>query len=106
MALMTNIQHFMNGNVEADDLPADALALFNFLTTIIEEVTEDTDEAYPSSTVSACRNVSNPGCNGDVVAWVSHDGGHIHWGCTDCEDEGMITHWEGTKWDQRKITRH
>lgn len=106
MALITNIQHFMNGNVEADDLPAEALALLNLLTSIIREVTKDYDQAYPSSTVSACRNASNSDCDGDLVAWVSDGNGHIHWGCTDCDDEGMITHWEGTKWDQRKITRH
>ena len=102
MALITNIQHFMNGNVEADDLPAEALALLNFLTTVIERVTEDYDEAHPASTVSACRD----DCDGDVVAWVSREDDLIHWRCTDCDDEVMITHWEGTKWDRRDITKH
>jgi hypothetical protein len=106
MAMITNIQHFMNGNVEADDLPAEAKELLNLLTAIIKEVTKDYDEDYPSSTVSACRNASNPTCDGDVVAWVSDKSGHINWGCTDCEDEGVITHWEGTPWDKRSYTRH
>lgn len=94
MAMITNIQHFMNGNVEADDLPAEAKELLNLLTSIIKEVARDYDEDYPSSTVFACRNASNPACDGDgdVVAWVSDRSDHIHW--------------EGTKWDKRKIARH
>jgi hypothetical protein len=94
MAMITNIQDFMNSNVEADDLPAEAKELLNLLTSIIKEVARDYDEDYPSSTVFACRNASNPVCDGDVVAWVSDRSDHIHWGCTDCEDEGVITHWQ------------
>jgi len=25
----------------------------------------------------------------------------IHWYCPDCENEGVISGWQGTKWDNR-----
>lgn len=104
MAMITNIQHFMDGDKVADDLPTEAQELVNFLTATIEAATEAYDDTIPASTVSACRNTTN--CDGDIVAWVSHEDDQIHWRCSDCEDEGVITDWEGTPWDKRNYTRH
>ncbi|MCP4075193.1 MAG: hypothetical protein GY744_03290 [Gammaproteobacteria bacterium] len=104
MAMITNIQHFMDGDEVVEDLPTEAQQLLNFLTAIIEAATETYDDTIPAATVCACRNATN--CDGDIVAWVSHEDDRIHWGCTDCDDEGVITDWEGTPWDKRNYTRH
>ncbi len=104
MALITNIQHFMDGDNIVDDLPDEVQELVQFLTKVIEASTEAYDDSIPSAFVSSCRN--DKLCEGDIITWISLDDDQIHWGCTDCDDSGIITGWEGTRWDNRNLTRH
>ncbi len=92
MALVTNILHFLDGDKVIEDLPEEAHELIQHLVAVIQAATEAYDNSIPSAIVSSCRN--HKLCEGDIIAWVSLDDDHIHWGCTDCDDEGIITHWE------------
>lgn len=106
MAMITNIQHFMDDGKVAEDLSAEAQDLLNFLSAIIEAATEAYDQAITVST-AGCRNViDGKRCFGNLEVWVNFDNHQIGWECIECGDEGVITHWEGTPWDKRNFTRH
>ena len=37
-------------------------------------------------------------CNGEIFA-TDADNGEIDWSCSHCDEEGIISEWEGTLWD-------
>ena len=41
------------------------------------------------------------GCSGMIKSAFRPDTEEIHWYCPDCENDGLINDWQGTKWDNR-----
>jgi len=105
MAMITNIQHFMDGD-KAADLPAEAQDLVNFLTAIIEAATWAYDKPMTVSTAGCRNDINGQTCFGNIEVWVDFDTNQIGWECVECGDDGVITDWEGTPWDRRNYTRH
>ncbi len=43
-------------------------------------------------------------CEGTITSGIlPEENDAIHWNCTNCVNEGVISNWQGTKWDNRKI---
>jgi len=106
MAMITNIQHFMDENGEVPDLPLEARELLNFLTAIIEAATVEYESPVTLSAVNCRKLIGGKPCSGEIEVWVYAEDNQIGWECLECGDEGVISHWEGTPWDRRDYTRH
>lgn len=105
--MITDLRHFLNENDEIpDELTSEAKELLQFFGHIVEAATY----VYERPTKSAgevCRSVYNgSSCPGELEVWVSFDNSQIGWECSDCDDEGFISNWEGTQWDRRDYVRH
>ncbi len=95
---VTNIQHFLNEEGEIGDLPRPALNLANHFTSIIEEVTCSNNEYEPQTTKINCRRrPKRKKCAGNIVAYINKENpDQIIWYCPVCDDNGVITGWEST----------
>lgn len=97
--LITDLTHFLSpdGSIEPKDGPARQLA--DFLTKII--VAETALEQPPSETnVIRCRRRPNrKPCTGVIQTDIDLQTNQIVWWCPVCEEQGFISHWQGSLWD-------
>ena len=106
MVMITDIRHFLDDDGNVPDLSVEAMNLLGFLTAVIEQASEKYD-APISFLENGCRCVvEGESCPGEVEVWVFAEDNRIGWECLECGDEGIITNWEGTRWDKRSYTRH
>ena len=91
---ITNFQHFLDeqGNI-LKDIPKDARELANFLALLIDDAS--TGDYDAEQTIRFIEK----GCEGLVVAFITHDTDEIYWVCPICKTKGYINNWRGTKWD-------
>ena len=106
MAMITNIQHFMDESGEVPDLPSEAKELLNFLTAIIEAATTVYERPVALSAINCRKVIMGKPCSGEIEVWVYAEDNQIGWECLECGDGGVISNWEGTPWDKRNYTRH
>lgn len=94
--LISNLTHFLNdqGNIPTQ-MPKEARELANFLALIVDVTTQ----TMPSTLTSTEIRCFEKGCHGVVKSAKRQKESEIHWYCPDCENEGVIRQWEGTKWD-------
>jgi hypothetical protein len=76
-------------------MPKEARELVGFLTQIIDTTTKN----HPSSLTTTDIKCFKKGCSGMIKTALMPKSEEIHWYCPDCEDEGLINNWQGTKWD-------
>lgn len=90
------MQHFLDeqGNIPKQ-MPKEARELANFLALVVDETTK----AMPLTLSETGIRCFNKGCHGQVKSSVSRAKGEIRWYCPVCENEGVISEWKGTKWD-------
>jgi hypothetical protein len=106
MAMITNIQHFLDDNGDIAELRPEALYLLYFLGNIIITATIEYDKPISIADIP-CRTINNDeSCPGEIEVWVYAENNEIGWECTECGEEGIISNWEQTLWDQRNYTRH
>ena len=100
--LISDIRHFLD--VQDLDksfaMPKPALELGKHLGSIVQAVTAGWDDRHhPVATTIDCRHRRRRnGCQGTIMAFLADDG-RIQWECTNCEDRGVISGWQGTPWD-------
>jgi hypothetical protein len=95
---VSNMTHFLDdqGNIPKQ-MPKEARELANFLALVVDVITKSM-----SLTLSATDiRCFSKGCHGIIKSAFRPANGEIHWYCPVCENEGVISHWEGTKWDNR-----
>lgn len=98
MAFITNITHFFDHNGEISELPDEAKQLLEFLSAIISDVSNEIEEPIVCTDIK-CRESSGMAlCTGEIEAW-HNDDDYIEWHCSDCNDNGLISHWRKTRWD-------
>lgn len=95
---ITNITHLLNEKGEVvKSMPAEARELASFLTLIIEETT-NFESKNGFETGIRCNQKD---CKGMIESWLLLEENHeIYWYCPECGNEGIISEWEGTKWDR------
>jgi len=76
----------------------EARELANFLALLVDSTTK-TSPLTLSATEIRCFN---KGCHGTINSALSRAKGEIRWYCQDCENEGVISHWQKTKWNNLK----
>lgn len=96
---VSDLRHFL-------DLPADAPAPARNLADQLGEIVRAATAGDPGAAwVSALPCRRRPGrsrCPGRIVVFRSELPAQIEWGCDSCDDEGVITGWEGTHFDLRE----
>ncbi|MGO9112100.1 MAG: LexA family protein [Thermoguttaceae bacterium] len=92
---LTAIPQFLDDTGEIADMPAAARRMASFQVSIIDAITR----VYPTvghDTSICCRK---RGCKGSIHASLHTLDGKITWWCPICTQNGVISHWQGTKWD-------
>lgn len=95
--LISNITHFLNPHGKiAKDMPSEVKELAIFLTLFIEATTDfNSESGY--TTELPCIDKKCRGTNHSrLLIEKDHE---IYWRWDNCEQEGKITEWEGTHWD-------
>ena len=106
MALITNIQHFLDENGNVPELNPEAIELLKFLTAIIEAASISYDRPVTFADTKCQTMINSEPCTGEIEVWVDPDSNIIGWECLECEEEGTISEWEGTQWDMRNYVLH
>ena len=106
MAMITNIEHFLDEKGQVPDMPLEAQELLRFPAAIIETASLGYDRPIILSDIPCRKTVGGTPCPGEIEVWVYAENNQIGWECLECGEEGIITHWEGTPWDKRNYTRH
>ncbi len=94
--LISNLTHFLDdqGNIPKQ-MPKEARELANFLALIVDATTK----TMPSTLSTTDIRCFQKGCHGEVKSAIRQKESEIHWYCPDCKNEGVISHWKGTRWD-------
>ena len=93
---ISNITHFLDetGNIPTQ-MPKEARELASFLALVIDESTKK----IPSTLSPTDIRCFEKGCDGNIKSEIAHPKDEIHWLCSKCHNEGRISDWQGTKWD-------
>ena len=92
--------HFLDekGNIPKE-MPKEARELASFSALIVDTTTK----TLPSTLTSTDIRCFNKGCHGLIKTALKHNNDEIHWYCPECENEGVISNWQKTKWDNRRV---
>ena len=95
---ITNITHFLDetGNI-ALEMPVEARELASFFALVVDKASTKLPRRLSATDIRCFEK----GCEGTTRIQIIHSGNEIRWMCSRCENEGVISHWEGTKWDNR-----
>jgi hypothetical protein len=92
---VTDITLYLNDAGELKEMPAPARRLAEFQVAIVDAVTRK-HPTVGQDTGMRCRK---RGCKGSVLASLQPADGTITWWCLLCEQNGVISNWQGTQWD-------
>jgi hypothetical protein len=95
---ISNLQHFLNeqGNIPAE-MPKEGREMAAFLALIVDAATT----GYPNPEPRTGIRCINKECKGTLNVKVDTKTGFIFWKCGACGEEGRISDWQKTKWDNR-----
>ena len=96
--LISNMTHILDetGNI-SKQLPSEASELASFLALVIDITTKNSPFTLTQTEIRCVEK----GCKGFIKSEVRKDNNDIHWVCSKCENEGRISGWKLTKWDNR-----
>lgn len=101
---ITNMQHFLNKKGEIPEtMPDEAKALAGFQAMVVDAATNNKTQTEPLLTDLRCFE---KGCKGHVLVEIIAEENKIHWNCIACDMGGIISNWEGTKWDNFNVSDH
>lgn len=93
-----NIQHWLDETKSGPGVPQ----LKQKVKKLAEIITYATSKAagLPTDSIPKCwRRPKRKPCKSELDIEINRLSGQIHWRCPICEDEGIITDWEGLIWD-------
>jgi hypothetical protein len=93
---ISDMTHFLNkqGNIPKE-IPGEAGELARFFAMVVD-LTSKTNPSILTPTGLRCFR---KGCPGIIISTIKPNKEEIHWYCPECENEGVISHWQKTKWD-------
>ncbi len=97
--LISNLSHFLDeyGNIAKEMLKA-GRETASFLALIVDTATKDYEPPIKATEIRCLQKK----CNGTIELAIDQDDEAIEWWCTDCDEAGRISGWQGTKWNNRK----
>ena len=98
MSYITDIRHFLNEEGKIPGvLPEPARELSSFLVLIVDAVTSSyPDPKWSIETGITCRT---PRCTGEIIAALDALEEPIRWYCMECGEDGIISGWRRSRWD-------
>jgi len=96
---ITDITHFLDesGNIPPK-LPKQARELTAFISLVIEAATSH----FPQETIVQTElRCFQKGCHGNITTVLHDENDVIDWQCSDCDNSGNISNWQGDRWDCR-----
>jgi hypothetical protein len=92
------MQHFLDakGNIPKQ-MPEEARELASFFALVIDSTTQN----IPFTLTQIDVRCFEKGCQGLIKSEVLKANNEIHWRCSKCQNEGRISGWKLTKWDNR-----
>ena len=96
---LTNFKHFLDDKTMDIPLqmPQETRERANFFALVIDATTQNSPPTLTETDIH-CFEI---GCNGKIKTALRLKNEEINWFCPDCENEGVISEWQGTKWDNR-----
>ena len=96
---ISNMQHFLDdkGNIPKQ-IPKEARELASFFALVIDSTTKNIPFTLTQTDISCFEK----GCQGLIKSEVLKANNEIHWRCSKCQNEGTISGWKLTKWDNRQ----
>ena len=93
---ITNIRHFLDESGEiAEIMPKSGRMIASYFASLIDTATK----AFPTRSFNSSVRCRTPRCREEIVLTLTDPKKDIHWYCPGCHDEGYISNWQGTKWD-------
>ncbi len=99
---ITDLRHYLDeatGDLAA--MPAPALTLAMFLSSIVAWVTSREYDEDETTNVWCWRRPGRTRCRGEIVARLDRSALEIAWQCPHCGVNGVIRGWEGSLWDRQ-----
>lgn len=93
---ISNITHFIDeeGNIPKM-MPVEAREMTGFLAMVIDETTKGNGD---ENNLRCFKKK----CLGTIKSGFTSDKNEIFWKCSSCDNEGVISEWQGTKWNNLK----
>ena len=98
---IVDMSHFDYPEEEAYRFPRQALKLWAFFGSIVEG-TVDRPPLRHSAGIRCRRRPKRVPCSGVIESELHPEGNELRWWCPVCGDNGLISNWEGTRWDPAK----
>jgi repressor LexA len=92
---ISDITQFLDDTGELKGMPAAASRMADFLVAIVDAVTRK----YPTVGHDTGLRCRKRGCRAPIQASLHSLDGKITWWCPICEQYGLISGWQNTKWD-------
>jgi hypothetical protein len=96
---ISNMTHFLDekGNIPKQ-MPKEARELASFFALVIDTATQK----LPNKLTPTDIRCFEKGCPGTTRVEILRSSNEIHWMCSRCQNEGKISDWRETKWDNLK----
>ena len=95
---ISNLSHFLDetGRIPTH-IPKQAREMGNFLALLVDETTKNHKKAIFSTNIRCFQKK----CTGTIESKLIKETNEIRWFCSSCENAGIISGWERTRWDNR-----
>ncbi len=93
---VSDVYHFLDEFGEVVALPPAVRKIATFLTQLIDEATK----AFPSECHKTSVGCRTKGCDGRICTHLTSQFDEILWHCPQCETSGVLSNWQGTRWNQ------
>jgi hypothetical protein len=95
---ISQMPHFLDdkGNIPIE-MPKEARELASFMSLVVDSTTRKSPKTLTSTDIRCFEK----GCQGMIKSEILGKNNEIHWKCSKCPNEGVISEWQKTKWDNR-----
>ena len=102
---ITDLTHFLTDDGEIGLKSGPARKLAEHLTKIVLEATTESWRGPDQTAVRCRRRPRRKRCAGEIETDIEPDTDAIIWWCSDCDDNGTISNWQGSRWDRTAVAR-
>jgi len=83
-----------SGNIPKQ-VPKEARELANFMALVVDETTNQSSYLQDHTNIRCFKKK----CEGTISSEILKENNLIHWVCSKCKNEGTISHWQNTRWN-------
>lgn len=98
-SFVIDIRHYLDEQGEVPALPLPAMTIAYFCGSVVAWVSAWPGPDGERTNLPCRRSRSRTSCWGEVYARLEPDD-RIAWRCAACGEEGVISGWQGTRWDR------